>query len=843
MKTIPAAIGLTLMLLAPVRESNAAEEIAFHAQWAERAFAAQPPAASEANRLVVVHEDMPGDTKIGRGSAGGRMRLADRVYSHGIGVNSHSVVGVRLLQRASRFLCTVGLDRNVDGTLASVRFHVGVGGKDVWQSELMRAGATPVAVDVPLQGATEFDLTVDVGDDTRGWDQADWADARVIMEDGTTIWLDDIARNGQVESGLPFSFVYGGKHSSEFLAKWQRNEQVEQFGNSMTRRTLTLSDPETGLEVKCVCTVYLDTPGVDWTLHFQNRGSADTPPIEQVRSADTSVNLGFGQKAVLHRLNGSLCRVDDWMPFDQSIAEGERVEFTATDGRSSNVCPFFNLDWGSGGVITALGWSGQWSASVELKGGRLRTQAGMQSMHLVLHPGESIRSMRVMQIYWSGGDVERSYNMFRRTMLNHILPRIDGQLVMPPIAHSSTSFYELNASNEQNVLSHLDAIRGLGFETFWLDAYWTGPGGFPDSMGNYGLPLERVEPRDRFPRGLGAIGEAVARDGLSFLLWFEPERVAPGTRIAKEHPEWVISPEGNGSGLLNLGSAEAREYITDYLSEAIRAYRLGCLRIDFNINPLGYWQFLDKQDPNRVGMAEIRYVEGLYRMWDELRERHPNLFIDNCASGGRRIDLETCSRAIPLWRSDNTCDMVGDDPDVILMAALKNQLMSAGLNRYLPYSTVGQMGATPYLFRSGFNGGIIFAEDVRRKDFPREMLRQAIAEGKRIRKYWLGDFYAISAADTDPTRWIVMQLHRANEQDGIVLAFRRHASPYGSYCCDLRAIDPDANYLVAVSHGYEAAASQNLRGAELQHLEIRSAQCPGSVLVEYRKLTGESPNP
>jgi alpha-galactosidase len=33
---------------------------------------------------------------------------------------------------------------------------------------------------------------------------------------------------------------------------------------------------------------------------------------------------------------------------------------------------------------------------------------------------------------------------------------------------------------------------------------------------------------------------------------------------------------------------------------------------------------------------------------------NPGLFIDNCASGGQRIDLETCARSIPLWRTDGT---------------------------------------------------------------------------------------------------------------------------------------------------------------------------------------------
>ena len=79
--------------------------------------------------------------------------------------------------------------------------------------------------------------------------------------------------------------------------------------------------------------------------------------------------------------------------------------------------------------------------------------------------------------------------------------------------------------------------------------------------------------------------------------------------------------------------------------------------------------------------------------------------------------------------------------------------MSLGLNRYVPFSTVGQMGATPYLFRSGFNGGIAFAEDCRPADYPRDLLRQAIAEGKRLRPYWFGDFYPLSDPTLDPAGW------------------------------------------------------------------------------------------
>ena len=641
---------------------------------------------------------------------------------------------------------------------------------------------------------------------------------------------------------LSFSFVYGGKPFSEFLGRCTRDLKDEKISDTTSRRTLTLIDPATGLEVRAVCLVYQDTAGVDWTLHFTNKGDKDSPIIEQVRALDASIRVGTAGSVVLHRLNGAPCQADDWMPFDQPVAKGQRIEFAATNGRSSNVSPWFNADWGGGGVITAIGWSGQWSAAVRFNDGRLHTEVGMQHLRTILHPGESLRSPRILQLRWEGGDADRAYNLFRRTMLAHIMPRINGQLVWPPIVHLSTSFYELNNSNEQNVLSHLESLRGLGFEMFWLDAYWTGPSGFPNSMGNYGFPIERVEPKDRFPRGLRAIGDAVEKEGLRFLMWFEPERVVAGTFLAKEHPEWVISPSGDGGGLYNLGIPEARQYMTDYLNAAIKAYKLSCLRIDYNIDPLGFWRFMDAKDTNRVGLTEIRYVEGLYRMWDDLLKANPGLFIDNCASGGRRIDLEAMSRSLPLWRSDNTCDMLDLQPATVLFAARKNQLMSLGLNRYVPFSTVGQMGATPYLFRSGFNAGIAFGEDVRPKDYPRDLLKQGIAEGKRIRKYFLGDFYPLVNAGADPRGWMVMQYHRPKENDGMVIAFRRDESAYVACEGRLREIDSTRDYQVTVYRTYEPEKPLTLKGSALRQLRLEVGECPGSVIVEYRDAAGAGPS-
>ncbi len=812
------------------------DDVALNVGWAERVFTGSPTGAN--HRLRIVHEDVAGDTKVGTCAAVERppLRLGDKTYTRGIGVNSRSIIRVTLAKSAAKFQAEIGLDRNVDRTAASVTMHVQAGGKDLFATPVIRPDGTVRAVDVALNGANEFDLIVNDGGDGRGWDQADWCNPQVVLQDGSRVWLDDIARQTQVDAGLPFSLVYDGQPSSKFLSTWRRTLDTATVNGATRTMVLTLSDPKTLLEIRVACRVYTDTGAVDYTLHLTNRGQQDTPIIEQLKAVDVGVLLGWGPSPVLHRLRGSTCAADDWLPFDESLPPGKRIEFGAVNGRSSADSPFFNVNWGSGGLIAAVGWSGQWRGSAEQgQDRRLRIQAGMERLRLKLRPGESIRSPRIMLLQWSGEDAWRGYNAFRRTMLNHIVPRIAGQPVTPPIAHLSTSFYELNNTTEANVLSHLESVKGLGFELLWLDAYWTRDG-FPAGMGHYGFPIERVEPRDRFPRGLKPIGQAVHQEGLRYLMWFEPERVHPGTALTKEHPEWVISPSKDGGGLFNLGIPAAREYMTRYLNTVIKEYGIDCLRIDYNIDPLPFWDHLNKQDANRVGIGEIRYVEGLYRMWDDILKANPHLFIDNCASGGRRIDLETCSRSIPLWRSDNTCDMLDGKLETVDSAAVKNQIMSAGLNRYVPFSVVGQMGTTPYLFRSGFNAGIAFAQDCRPAGFPREQLRQAIAEGKRIRKYWFGDFFVLSDVTLNPKEWVVLQYHRPTENDGIILAFRRPASPYSAFDCEPRGIEPDAQYELTQAQSYEPSKATRVSGEKLRRLRAEIADRPGSLLIEYRKV-------
>ena len=130
--------------------------VVLNSKWAEELFPSAP-----AERLIILHEDEPGDTKIGRCAAGGPLRLGEKVYPRGLGVNSQSTLRVMLDRPVRNLVAMVGLDRNVDNTKASCRFHVRVGNKEVFATGILRANAAPRAIDVPLEGAKEFDLMVE----------------------------------------------------------------------------------------------------------------------------------------------------------------------------------------------------------------------------------------------------------------------------------------------------------------------------------------------------------------------------------------------------------------------------------------------------------------------------------------------------------------------------------------------------------------------------------------------------------------------------------------------------------------------------------------------------------
>ncbi|HEY3376937.1 MAG TPA: alpha-galactosidase, partial [Armatimonadota bacterium] len=589
-------------------------------------------------------------------------------------------------------------------------------------------------------------------------------------------FLDELSLN---TGELPFSFSYGGNASSSFLPTWTREVRAETSGPGTARHTITYTDPVSGLQVRCMATRFTAYPAVEWVLSFRNTGAADTPLLECILPLDVRVTTS-GENVMLYHAHGSTCAATDFLPLDEPIAPKRQMDIAPNGGRSSDgVLPFFNLGWDTGGLVGAIGWSGQWALQLERdENAQVTLQAGQQTTHLILHPGEEIRTPRILLISWQGADRLHGHNLLRKVILDHYTPRINGEIALPPVTENT--WFVFNTGNdvtEENQLAAMPSMAKAGVEGYWLDAGWF-EGGWPAGAGSW------VPKKAAFPRGLKPIGDAAHQLGMQFVLWFEPERVTTQSLVAKEHPEWVMHHlnEGEWGALYNLGNPDARKWLTDFLSQCITDWDIDIYRNDFNVAPLPFWRAADAAD--RQGMAEIRYIEGLYALWDELRARHPKLTIDNCASGGRRIDLETTSRSYPLWQSDTQCH------DKVL--SVWDQGQNAGLSLYVPLHAAGVWAFDPYTFRSVATTGCSVCVDITEAQM--EAAQQMIAEAKALRPYYLGDYYPLLGITTHEQFWCAWQYDRPDLGQGFVMCFRREGSPFPSAELQLHGLEAAANY-------------------------------------------------
>ena len=138
---------------------------------------------------------------------------------------------------------------------------------------------------------------------------------------------------------------------------------------------------------------------------------------------------------------------------------------------------------------------------------------------------------------------------------------------------------------------------------------------------------------------------------MQFGLWFEPERAGPNSRLAREHPDWVLTIPGRRWVAVNLGHPAVQDYFCQLLDCYIGELGIRYLRWDMNNHDLlPYWQ--TKDSPGRQGITQIRYLEGLHRIEDHILASHSEVILENCAGGGLRIDLASLGRRHTIWISD-----------------------------------------------------------------------------------------------------------------------------------------------------------------------------------------------
>jgi alpha-galactosidase len=245
-----------------------------------------------------------------------------------------------------------------------------------------------------------------------------------------------------------------------------------------------------------------------------------------------------------------------------------------------------------------------------------------EDLRLEIAPGEIFTAPEVLIHALPDGDPASGAPLLHTYLRENVFSSAKDE---PPLIYN-TWFFQFDRLDVNSLREQLHAAKEIGCEVFVVDAGWFGVGG-----GWSGLVGDWREKTDlAFFGKMTAFAGEVRAAGLGFGLWMEPERFAPLAPILKVHPEWFIQAE-HDLRRIDMENPQAYAWLYGEMSRLLETYRLAWMKIDFNFE-LGL-------DPS--GAELYRYYQRWYKMLDDLRAAHPEAYIEGCASGGMRSDLNT----------------------------------------------------------------------------------------------------------------------------------------------------------------------------------------------------------
>lgn len=186
----------------------------------------------------------------------------------------------------------------------------------------------------------------------------------------------------------------------------------------------------------------------------------------------------------------------------------------------------------------------------------------------------------------------------------------------------------------------IDAAADAGAEYFVIDAGWYSDGDWWDSVGEW------KESRKRFPGGLKEVTDRIRERGMIPGAWLEIEVMGINCKMAKELPDECFFMR-HGKRIFDRSRYQLDfrhplviEHANEVVDRIVRDYGVGYIKMDYNIEP----GFGTEVCTESAGQGLLEH-ERAYLAWlDSVWARHPELVIENCSSGGMRIDYAMLSR-------------------------------------------------------------------------------------------------------------------------------------------------------------------------------------------------------
>ena len=583
-------------------------------------------------------------------------------------------------------------------------------------------------------------------------------------------WFDDNVRFADGTHNVPaYDFSVDGKSLRKHTQDWTFDVGAESETGAVRRggktTIITLRHKKSGIAASVEATIYEDYATCEWTVYLQNTGDAASPVVSSYYAADCTLPTGHSQ---LYVSKGSGADANDF-ELHRSFVNLIPMRFNANGGRSESTLPYFNICGKQCGVVMAVGWTGQWYTSVSQRLGGAAVRVKQETFRASLEPQETVRSPLVSLTFYHGGNALKGFNVLRAWESNCVYTESATEITTAGLANE---FSEKTADELIRDIRNLPAEICDQVNFLWMDAGWYAKKtSWYDSVGNW-----RPDP-ERFPNGLAPVSDAAAEKGIGLLLWYEPERCCAGTEVyeeASKHTGWLLRKDDEVN-MLNLANDDACTYLGDLIAKSIRDNKVGLYRQDFNFTPLPLWEKADEEYcGGRKGITENHYVTNLYRYLDRLIEVNPGLIIDNCASGGKRLDVEMSRRSIPLWRNDYNCmsDKGEVKPDILEAT----QVNTFGLSFWLPLHGTGAYVEGEYGDRTNI------LPCTQKPIYP------------DVRPYLTKQYFPLTYGGLRTNRFLAMQY--GDENEGVALIYKREKVRDDTYTIRFSGLQPNASYTV-----------------------------------------------
>ena len=313
-----------------------------------------------------------------------------------------------------------------------------------------------------------------------------------------------------------------------------------------------------------------------------------------------------------------------------------------------------------------VGWSGNFDITLDgvtehhkhmLVGEKLT--AG----ELVIRPNESYSAPTVYAVHSSHGlsSASQRFHQFVRSRLRH-------ENTSRPVTLNTWEAVYFD-HNFETLTKLADTAAHVGVERFVLDDGWfSGRRNDTAGLGDWTVDSSV------WPNGLTPLINHVKSLGMEFGIWCEPEMVNPDSDLYRQHPDWVLHSgantpiTGRNQLVLDMSQIDVRNYLFNCISQLLDAHDISYVKWDHN--------------RDLVASPAHSQTLGTYELLGRLKETHPQVQFESCASGGGRIDFGILPYVDRFWTSDSI------DP-------LDRILIQRGAQRLMPPEVLGTHIGSP----------------------------------------------------------------------------------------------------------------------------------------------------